>query len=133
MVYVAQRVMKKEQVLILYRNPLFAEGLSSLLKRERRIEVIGAVERGKRHWKKVSSAHPDVVIVEGKDLARDGGSALVELLTCGAKARVISMNLENQDAVLCIGLRLPATEPSLIRAIKHRIDQDVSREECRAL
>ena len=125
--------MKKEQVLILYRNPLFAEGLSSLLKRERALEVVGVVERKEVHWKKAGPACPDVVIIEGKDLVREGASALVELLKCCAKARVISVNSEEQDAVLCIGLRLAATEANLIRAVKTRISEDALAERCTAL
>lgn len=120
--------MKKEQVLVLYRNPLFGEGLSSLLKRERSLEVVGVVEKvvEKKEipWKKAGSVCPDVVIIEGKDLVREAGSALVELLKCCAKARVISVSSEDQDAVLCIGLRLAATEPNLIRAIKTRIEEE---------
>ena len=125
--------MKKEQVLILYRNPLFAEGLSSLLKRERALEVVGVVERKEVPWKKAGSACPDVVIIEGKDLVREGGSAMVELLKCCAKARVISVNSEDQEAVLCIGLRLAATKPNLIRAVKTRIRDGALAERCPAL
>ena len=125
--------MKKEQVLILYTNPLFAEGLASLLRRERTLEVVGVVERKEIPWKKAGSACPDVLIVEGKDLAREAGSALVELLKCCAKARVISVNSEDQEAVLCLGLRLAATEPNLIRAVKTRIREVALAERCPAL
>jgi len=125
--------MKKEQVLILYTNPLFAEGLASLLRRERALEVVGVVERKEIPWKKAGSACPDVLIVEGKDLAREAGSALVELLKCCAKARVISVNSEDQEAVLCLGLRLAATEPNLIRAVKTRIREVALAERCPAL
>jgi len=125
--------MKKEQVLILYTNPLFAEGLASLLRRERTLEVVGVVERKGIPWKKAGSVCPDVLIVEGKDLVREGGSALVELLKCCAKARVISVNSEDQEAVLCLGLRLAATEPNLIRAVKTRIREVALAERCPAL
>ena len=119
--------MKKEQVLILYTNPLFAEGLASLLRRERALEVVGVVERKDITWKKAGSACPDVLILEGKDLAREAGSALVELLKCCDKARVISVNLEDQDAVLCVGVRLAATEANLIRAVKTRLEGDAEK------
>ena len=125
--------MKKEQVLILYTNPLFAEGLASLLRRERALEVVGVVERKDITWKKAGSACPDVLILEGKDLAREAGSALVELLKCCAKARVISVNAEDNEAILCIGLRLAATEPNLIRAVKTRIREVALAERCPAL
>ena len=125
--------MKKEQVLILYTNPLFAEGLASLLRRERALEVVGVVERKEIPWKKAGSACPDVLIVEGKDLAREAGSALVELLKCCAKARVISVNSEDNEAILCIGLRLAATESNLIRAVKTRIRDGDLPERCPAL
>jgi len=125
--------MKKEQVLILYTNPLFAEGLASLLRRERALEVVGVVERKEIPWKKAGSACPDVLIVEGKDLAREAGSALVELLKCCAKARVISVNSEDNEAILCIGLRLAATESNLIRAVKTRIRDGDLAERCPAL
>jgi len=125
--------MKKEQVLILYTNPLFAEGLASLLRRERTLEVVGVVERKGIPWKKAGSVCPDVLIVEGKDLVREGGSALVELLKCCAKARVISVNSEDNEAILCIGLRLAATQPNLIRAVKTRIRDGDLPERCPAL
>ena len=125
--------MKKEQVLILYTNPLFAEGLASLLRRERTLEVVGVVERKEIPWKKAGSLCPDVLILEGKDLMREGGSALVELLKCCAKARVISVNSMDQEAVLCLGLRLTATKPNLIRAVKTRISDGALAERCPAL
>ena len=119
--------MKKEQVLILYTNPLFAEGLASLLRRERALEVVGVVERKEISWKKGPSVCPDVLILEGKDLVREGGGALMELLKCCDKARVISVNLEDQDAVLCVGVRLAATEANLIRAVKTRLEENAEK------
>jgi len=125
--------MKKEQVLILYTNPLFAEGLASLLRRERALEVVGVVEWKEVPWRKLQSTRPDIVIIEGKDLLQDGGSALGELLKCGKRARVISVNLEDQDAVLYVGMRLAATEANLIRAAKTRFEEDPLAQRCTAL
>jgi DNA-binding NarL/FixJ family response regulator len=113
--------MKKQKVFILSENPLFAEGLASLLKRERNLEVVGAATRSLGAGRKLESLQPDVVIVEGRDVITNALNVLVRLAKVRPNARVISVNLDEKDVFTLVGFRLTATEANLLRAIKTRL------------
>ena len=109
--------MRKEHVLIFYENPLFAEGLASLLRREPYLEVVEVASRSRGAWSRLRSMQPDVVIVEGRDVTR-GAASVLRGLKGVAKVWIIGANLDEKDALLLIGFKLPATEPNLIKAVK---------------
>lgn len=113
--------MKQKQVLILYENPLFAEGLVSILKQERGFKVESMESRRRRGWSLIKMLRPDVVILEGSKPMVNACSTLRELLKHGTKGRVISVDLNRKDAVVYTGLQLEATESNLVRAVKNQV------------
>lgn len=113
--------MSKEQLLILCENPLFAEGLLSILRREKTLAIEGSVSRRENGWRLIETLRPEVVIIEGSDPMVDASTALSELLRHSGKGHVISVNLNHREAVLYIGLQLAATESNLIKAVKAQV------------
>lgn len=110
--------MKKLSVFILYHHPLFGRGLESLLKQERGLEVVGAAWRDPEALHQIRSLRPDVVIVEGE--ANPGqGPSLWEVLRESPSRRVISVDLEEDEATVYTTSRLAAAEAKdLIKAVK---------------
>ena len=112
--------MKQKQVLILYENPLFAEGLVSILRRERGLKIENSVSRMGNELTLIKTLRPDVVIIEGGNPTVDAGSVLRELLKHSSNPRVISVNLNRKNAVVYYGLQLVATKSNLIKAVKNQ-------------
>ncbi|MEE9569388.1 MAG: hypothetical protein V3W37_08385 [Candidatus Binatia bacterium] len=113
--------MKKGQVLILYDNPLFADGLASILRREGGLKVESPVGRRGNRRRLIKSLRPDVVIIEGSNPRADASGVLRELWKYNTKARVVSVNLNSKDAVVYIGLQFVATESNLIKAVRSTV------------
>ncbi|MFQ5684822.1 MAG: hypothetical protein ACE5HC_16335 [Candidatus Binatia bacterium] len=120
--------MKKEKVLILYTNSLFAKGLVGLLSKERDLKVEGLLmdkmECGRRQ---IKSMRPDVVIIEDQNPVFDTCNALSELLKDNSKAFVIRVNLNQKDAVAYTGLRLAATKSNLLKLVRRGVGFGSSR------
>jgi len=116
--------MKREHVLILYENLLFAKGLLSILRREGIFKVEDLLPRKGNRWKEIKSLRPEVIIVEGDNPLADASNVLRELLKHSQRGCVIGVNLNAADTVVCTGMRLAATEGNLIRAVKARIRED---------
>ena len=119
--------MRKEQVLILYENRLFAEGLQSILRKDRVLKITGVLSQRENGRRQIKSMRPDVVIIEGSDTLVDASSMLRELLEYNTKGRVISVNLNRKNAVVCIGYKLAATELNLINAVKNHLHGGLAR------
>ncbi len=113
--------MKKGQVLILYDNPLFADGLASILRREGGLKVESPVSRRGNRRRLIKSLRPDIVIIEGSNPRADASGVLRELWKYNTKARVVSVNLNSKDAVVYIGLQFVATESNLIKAVRSTV------------
>ncbi len=113
--------MKKGRVLILYDNPLFADGLAGILGREGGLKIESPVSRRGNRRKLIKSLRPDVVIIEGSNPRVDASGVLRELWKYNTKARVVSVNLNSKDAVVYIGLQFVATESNLIKAVRSTV------------
>ncbi len=113
--------MKKGQVLILYDNPLFADGLASILRREGGLKVESMESRKGNRWRQIITPWPNVVIIEGSNPRADASGVLRELWKYNTKARVVSVNLNSKDAVVYIGLQFVATESNLIKAVRSTV------------
>ena len=107
--------MKKQKILLLYSNALFANGVASLL-RQKSAEIRMA-NRRQKGWGPMESLRPDLVVVEGADSMLVAIEALRELLKHKTSGCVIGVNLKAPDAVVLRGARLTATEPNLIQAV----------------
>lgn len=113
--------MKRGTVLILYTSALFAKGLATLLGRERMLKIEGLVRLKKNGWRQMRALRPDVVIIEGDNPMVEATSVLCELLKDSTRGFVVSVNLNQKDAVVYIGIRLVATESNLIKAVKNGV------------
>ena len=83
--------MNPSRVFILASQPLFAQGVESLLSGQPGIEVIGVATTGPDVFAKVRTAAPDVVIIEAKG---------------GEQSRLVAQVLESIPGVKVIGLTL---------------------------
>jgi DNA-binding NarL/FixJ family response regulator len=119
--------MKQKQVLILYENPLFAEGLVSILKQERGFKVESLEIQRQKGSNLINMLRPDVVILEGSKPMVNACSTLRELLKHSSKGRVISVDLNHNHAVVYTGIQLAATEWNLIKAVKNGVHGDFVR------
>lgn len=113
--------MKQKQVLILYENLLFADGLVSILKQEKEVKIVSVKIQRQKGSNLIKMLRPDVVILEGGKPMVNACSTLRELLKHGTKGRVISVDLNRKDAVVYTGIQLEATESNLVRAVKNQV------------
>ncbi|MFQ5852637.1 MAG: hypothetical protein ACE5JU_18925 [Candidatus Binatia bacterium] len=113
--------MKQKQVLILYENLLFADGLVSILKEEKEFKIASVKIQRQKGSNLIKMLRPDVVILEGSKPMVNACSTLRELLKHSTKGRVISVDLNRKDAVVYTGLQLEATEANLVRAVKNQV------------
>jgi hypothetical protein len=81
--------MPTRRVFILASQPLFAQGVESLLSGRSGIKVVGAAVIGPDVFERVSEAKPDVVIVQsgGEERSR----LVTKSLACASDAKVISL------------------------------------------
>ena len=111
----------KEKVLIIYSSALFANGLASILRRQRGLKIESSRSQKENGWGLIESLRPDVVLMEGSDQMIEASSVLCELLKINNKGRVISVNLDHKDAAVYFGLKIEATESNLIKAVKCQV------------
>lgn len=122
--------MKKQKILVLYSNALFANGLASLL-RQKSAEIRMA-KRRQKGWEPLESWRPDLVVAEGADSMFVAIEALRELLKHRTSGCVIGVNLGATDAVFLRGARLMATDRNLVEAVtEHQEPEETSRARAR--
>ena len=81
-------------------NPLFREGVESLICREMEAEIVGRETFFDRALSQLETLRPDVIIVDGSEPGCDPGEVVSFVFRMGLQAKVISMNLN--DNRLCI-------------------------------
>ena len=109
--------MKKVKVFILYDHPLFGLGLERLLEQERGIEVVGAAARSQNPLEQIRALRPDVVMVEGAEPSL--GPSLWDVLKEDLPGRVISVDLDEDQATVYTTRRLPAAQvEDLVKAVR---------------
>jgi len=85
--------MSLSRVFILVSQPLFAQGVQSLLSAQPGIEVIGVATVGPDMFAKVRAAVPDVVIVETR--GEEQSHLVAQVLEFIPGAKVIGLTLED--------------------------------------
>ena len=88
------------RVLIIASNPLFSQGVESLLRQESRLEVMGREADVDKAMKRIKELKPDVVIVDSGDPACGPTPAVMRILREGVEVKVIGLNLQNNT--ICI-------------------------------
>lgn len=88
--------MARRQVLILYRGSLLAQGIESLLRDEKGLEI-ASVQVGKeeRPGGYAMGFTPDVIIVDASDLGGQTRVSILDLLREHPRAKIICLNPED--------------------------------------
>jgi DNA-binding NarL/FixJ family response regulator len=89
-----------KRVFLLSSHPLFGQGVESLLRRERGLEIVACETDVDQAVKRIKGLQPDVVIVDSSDPGVDLTPGVMGILKERAGAKVIGLNL--QDNTLCI-------------------------------
>lgn len=87
--------MTRRQVLILYRGSLLAEGIQSLLRNEKGLDVTSLRMAGETPAFFGSELTPDVIIVDTCDLRGPKSLLVIQLLREHPRAKVICLNAED--------------------------------------
>ena len=88
------------RVLIIANNPLFSQGVESLLRQESRLEVMGREADVDKAMERIRELEPDVVIVDSGDPTCGPTPAVMRILREGVGVKVIGLNLQNNT--ICI-------------------------------
>lgn len=114
-----QEQMARRQVLILYQASLLAQGIESLLRKEKGLEVVG-LQLGKRVAEtQDANFEPDAIILDTCDLSGRAGISVLSLLHEHPKAKVICMNAEdNRLEVYRKDERIATRREELVDAIR---------------
>ncbi|MFQ5804351.1 MAG: hypothetical protein ACE5JQ_15790 [Candidatus Methylomirabilales bacterium] len=108
---------KKTKVFILYDHPLFGLGLERLFEQEKGIEVVGAAARSQNPLEQLRALRPDVIMVEGAEPSL--GPSLWDVLKEDLPGRVISVDLDEDQATVYTTRRLPAAQVAdLVKAMR---------------
>jgi DNA-binding NarL/FixJ family response regulator len=103
---------------IVYHHGLFAQGIRSVLQKQRTVQVVGMESDVMKAVKAVRSLHPDVIIVE-EPTEQAQSVQLGPFLEFAAAGRVVTLNLTHQCATVYDHIRVPATDPTdLIKAMR---------------
>src|SRR3990170_3999992 len=87
--------MGRQQVLILYQASLLAQGVESLLRKERGLDVVGLRLGSGPRGGYVEGLDPDVIILDTCDLGGRAGMTVLGLLQEHPRAKVICLNAED--------------------------------------
>jgi putative dimethyl sulfoxide reductase chaperone len=74
---------------------MFGAGLQTMLSEQSGIKIVGRDTDPTRALEQIRELHPDVVILDSKDLASTPGSIVADILRERPGIKVISLNLEN--------------------------------------
>jgi hypothetical protein len=82
--------MRTRRVFILASQPLFAQGVESLLSGQSDIDVIGTALIGPGAFERVSAADPDVIIIEAES-GEEQSRLVTKSLACASDAKIIGL------------------------------------------
>jgi len=106
------------RVLIVFHHALFAQGIRSLLRGRRALQVIGMESDPVKALEAVSSLRPEVTIVEESD-AGIQSPTLAAILQRHPSGRVVALDLDHNFATVYDRHRVVTTQPAdLVRAIR---------------
>ncbi|MGE5849133.1 MAG: hypothetical protein ACM362_03260 [Candidatus Methylomirabilota bacterium] len=106
------------RVFIVFNHALFAQGIRSLLRGRRTLQVIGMESDPVKALEAVGSLHPEVTIVEESD-AGIQSPTLAAILQRHPAGRVVALDLDHNFATVYDRHRVVTTQPAdLVRAIR---------------
>ncbi len=108
----------KSRIYIVYHHALFAQGIRSLLRGRRALQVVGMENDAAKALEAVKSLQPEVVIVEEWD-AGIQSPTLEAILQRHPGGRVVALDLDHNFATVYDRHRVVTTQPAdLVRAIR---------------
>jgi len=93
------------RVLVVDDQPLFREGLCSLLAADERVQVVGQAGNGRQCLEKVPLLHPDVVLMDLRMPELDGVEATRKLRELAPEVRVVVLTTFDEDQLVFEALR----------------------------
>ena len=106
------------RIYIVFHHALFAQGIRSLLRGRRAMQVIGMESDTAKALEAVGSLRPEVIIVEESD-AGTQSPTLAAILQRHPAGRVVALDLDHNFATVCDRHRVMTTQPAdLVRAIR---------------
>lgn len=107
-----------KRIFMLSSQTLFSQGVESLLRGQLGVEIVGRETDTSKAVESIRKLKPNVVVIDGKDLASAPFSAVACLLK-EQDIRIIAMNLENETIRVFRGeQRNAVTVDDLVAAIK---------------
>ncbi len=106
------------RIYIVFHHALFAQGIRSLLRGRRTMEVVGMESDAAKALEAVGSLRPDVIIVEESD-AGIQSPTLAAILQRHPAGRVVALDLDHNFATVYDRHRVVTTQPAdLVKAIR---------------
>jgi DNA-binding NarL/FixJ family response regulator len=100
-------------------NPLFREGVESLICQAIQVEIVGRETSLERVSGQLEALQPDVIIVDGSDPECDPGDVVKFVFQMGLKSKVIGINLDDNQLRIYRGEQKEAEEVAdLVEAIQ---------------
>lgn len=87
---------RKKRVFMLSSQPLFSQGMESLLSDQKGLEIVGRETDAPKAIDRIRELKPDVVVIDSKDLASVPFLVVARLLKEEQGIKIIALNLEDQ-------------------------------------
>lgn len=88
------------KVLIADDHPIFRQGLSVIIEKNRNLRVVGEAQNGEQAVELTKSLQPDVVILDIDMPVKDGIETARELRSLGLSAKVVFLTMHKDNSIL---------------------------------
>ncbi|MBI4300025.1 MAG: hypothetical protein HY677_02740 [Chloroflexi bacterium] len=114
--------MRTQNVFILYSHPLFAKGIETLLRQDRRLRVVGMETDEKAGMERIAVLQPDVVIVDADARGFEPVATARRVFKESPESRIIELDIVSNGMRVYNNRSVPDDAVrDLIRAIKKRV------------
>ena len=103
-----EQIPKKIKILIADDHPVVREGLSSMLSRERDIQVVGEAENGTEAIKKAGELQPDIILMDLRMPEVDGVEAMRQIKVKNPDMKFIVLTTYDNDEYIFKGIEVGA-------------------------
>jgi DNA-binding NarL/FixJ family response regulator len=103
-----EQIPTKIKILIADDHPVVREGLSSMLSRERDIQVVGEAENGTEAIKKAGELQPDIMLMDLRMPEVDGVEAMRQIKVKNPDMKFIVLTTYDNDEYIFKGIEVGA-------------------------
>ena len=97
-----------KRIFMLSSQLMFGQGVMNLLQGQVEVEIVGRETELEKGFQQIHELQPDVVIMESNTLTSISSTVLVKILEEAPEAKVIVLNLENDQMRVYRGEQRPA-------------------------